>query len=163
MIKKGPKVVVPPRIDKKELFADIAKLNEKQLQLVMHLYKCFKIGNLNGKVLLLGPAGMGKSLVIKVLFQLITAYFDNFQGCAKDSAKVALSAYTGKAASNIGGVAVHGLFSLRIHKGNLSGDVANSLRCEFKDIKLVIIDEVSMIGYNIPLLPREFAASSKRI
>ncbi|CAH1107057.1 unnamed protein product [Psylliodes chrysocephalus] len=68
-----------------------------------------------------------------------------------DKRSIVLCAPTGKAAFNIGGVTIHSAFRLPVNQYAgplvaLSDDVANTLRTEFKGLKYVIIDEISMVG-----------------
>ena len=64
-----------------------------------------------------------------------------------------LCAPTGKAAFNIGGVTMHNAFNFSFNldkeiceNRKLSADVKNTLRCKYQKLKLIVIDEVSMVG-----------------
>ena len=64
-----------------------------------------------------------------------------------------LCAPTGKAAFNIGGVTIHNAFNFGFNldkelseNRKLSADMKNTLRCKYQKLKLIIIDEVSMVG-----------------
>ena len=65
-----------------------------------------------------------------------------------------LSAPTGKAAFNIKGTPIHSAFGLPVTQGGeswqaLNPDVANKFRIILKDLKLIIIDDISMVGAKV--------------
>ena len=83
-----------------------------------------------------GVAGTGKSYLINAIRNLLKS-------------KCAITATTGKAAYNIGGITVHSLLKLPIgSKGNkdLSGQSLCRLQENLNDINYIIIDEYSMLG-----------------
>ena len=68
--------------------------------------------------------------------------------------KVLLTAPTGKAAFNIHGMTLHSAFALPVTEfngemPNLSSDVCNTLRIKLSSLKVIIIDEISMVGSKI--------------
>ncbi|KAI8119873.1 hypothetical protein CVS40_8790 [Lucilia cuprina] len=68
-----------------------------------------------------------------------------------DLINVLLCAPTGKAAFVIGEATLHAMFSLPIYQLSgeirpLSNDVVNSLLAKFMDLKVIIVDEISMVG-----------------
>lgn len=127
-------------------------LNEKQRQIVHHIMKCIKTKpDEPFHIFLSGSTGVGKSTVINVLYQTNTKYYDNLPGDNPDSFKVLLTAFSGKAAFLINGTTLHTAFALPINQfggkmPKLSDDIANSLRAKLKDVKIIIPDEISMIG-----------------
>ena len=72
-----------------------------------------------------------------------------------DDVIVLLSAPTGVAAFNIGGMTLHSALMLGRSKfgeyQSLSHDKANTLRLKLSKLKLLIIDEISMVGCNMLL------------
>ena len=71
-----------------------------------------------------------------------------------DSLKVLQTAPTGKAAFNIHGMTLHSAFALPVTEfngemPNLSSDVCNTLRSKLCCLKVIIIDEISMVGSKI--------------
>jgi hypothetical protein len=142
----------PQRISEDEMFSFLRKLNSEQKQFVMHVLNCFKTGKTPLKVFLSGSAGVGKSTVVNTIYQLITHYFDNnLPGSEKGHIYVLLCAPSGKAAFLIQGVTLHTAFALPIAEfgGNmpeLSADMANTIREKLFHLKLLIIDEISMVG-----------------
>ena len=96
-----------------------------------------------------GVGGTGKSFLIHTIRAMVNELWkDN-----KDSVRCALAAPTGLAAFNIDGVTVHRLFQLPIEHDSktssywpLPKESLKMMRNSFKHLKLIIIDEVSMIS-----------------
>jgi len=142
----------PAKINENELFENLRKLNTLQQQFVQHVFhivKTKKEHEVYPKMILLGPAGTGKSLVLKTIDQLLTNYFDNFSTEHVDEPKVLLAAYTGIAAFLIGGNTCHNAFALKIgFKGkSLNNDsTKNTISCAHREIRAIIVDELSFIS-----------------
>ncbi|XP_069109785.1 ATP-dependent DNA helicase PIF1-like [Argopecten irradians] len=72
-----------------------------------------------------------------------------------DDLHVILAAPTGTAAHNISGVTLHAAFLLPLGQTKsyikLSDDKRNSLRAKLKNLKILIIDEISMVGMDLLL------------
>ena len=85
---------------------------------------------------------MGKSYVTKLLFQAVSKYLNT---------RTVLAAPTGKAAYNIQGATIHTALSvpanqsLKVNKQLYSCSL-NSSTCKFAGLKIIFIDEVSMVG-----------------
>ena len=98
-----------------------------------------------------GGAGVGKSTVIRVPYEALVGYMNLLPGTNPDAIKVLLTAPTGKAAFNIHGMTLHSAFALPVTEFNgempdLSSDVCNTLRSKLSSLKVIIIDEISMVG-----------------
>lgn len=98
-----------------------------------------------------GGAGVGKSLLIKGLYQYLMFMFNRVPGINPDDARILLCAYTGKAAFGIGGQTVHSTFGLPVSQcgqtmPELSASTANTLACKLAKVRLIILDEISMLG-----------------
>ncbi|EUC56046.1 ATP-dependent DNA helicase PIF1, putative [Rhizoctonia solani AG-3 Rhs1AP] len=89
-------------------------------------------------MLLVGEGGTGKSKVI----QTITAEFER-QGAIGMLVK---SAYTGIAASLIGGNTTHHLAAISVNGKELSDEAKQKLANAWKDIRYLILDECSMLS-----------------
>ena len=101
-----------------------------------------------------GGAGVGKSTLIKALYEGLVRYFNSLPSTNPDTTKVLLTAPTGKAAHNIHGMTLHSAFALPVTEfggemPNLSSSVLNTLRSKLLCLKLIIIDEISMVGSRI--------------
>lgn len=89
-------------------------------------------------VLVTGSAGTGKSVLLR-------AYLQTFE----DESQVAVAAPTGIAAQNIGGMTLHSLFGFPID-GILYGNRFRKSGSDyFKNLKCLVIDEVSMVRSDI--------------
>lgn len=96
---------------------------------------------LNGEnVFMTGGAGTGKSHVIRVVVDEFT----------KRGKRVVLTASTGIAAVNIGGITMHSALGLGLADEPLSDLIRkakrNKLKNKWKDVDLLIIDEISMVS-----------------
>jgi hypothetical protein len=94
-----------------------------------------------------GGAGTGKSHLIKCIYNEATKLLKNRDD--PEQARVVLSAPTGTAAFNIGGFTLHSLFKIpknvKAVYEPLSNDSVNTLQAELSNLKILIIDEVSMV------------------
>ena len=96
---------------------------------------------------LTGGAGVGKSVVIRALYQ--TLYRILKDGENPDDKIILLCAYMGFAAFNISGQTICSAFHKKMYKGtynHLSADELNTFRIKYRHLKVVIIDEISMVG-----------------
>ncbi|OXA52493.1 ATP-dependent DNA helicase PIF1 [Folsomia candida] len=97
-----------------------------------------------------GAGGTGKSFLISLMTNLI---------CAKEDgpgpAGVLLAAPTGVAALNINGQTLHRTFQLAVESGSvpryapLGAIMLQRMRDKFRDVEWIIMDEVSMISYEL--------------
>ena len=127
------------------------KLNIKQRETVMHILHCVKTNIGPFYIFLSGSAGVGKSTVINAIYQTVSYYLSNMPGEKKDVMHVLLCAPSGKAAFLIGGVTLHTAFKLPISQNgrqmpDLGAKIANTIRVELFHLKILIIDEISMVG-----------------
>lgn len=101
-------------------------------------------------VSLTGGAGVGKSVVVKVLYQSLHRYYNSIEGTNPEDCKLLLCAPTGKAAFNIEGMTTHSAFQIDPNRGynykKLSSGRLNSLQVKYRHLQVVIIDEISMVG-----------------
>lgn len=89
--------------------------------------------------------------MIKAITQSIIKYYNSIPGINPENLKVLLCAPTGKAAFNINGITLHAAFVLPFNQTKremlrLSASVCNTLFARLKDLELIIIDEVSILG-----------------
>lgn len=130
-------------------------LNSDQRDFLLHVGNYFAHQTSSSAPLYLfvsGGAGVGKSLLIKMLYQYLTVnHFNKIPGSNPDDIKILLCAYTGKAAFAIGGQTVHSAFGLPVSQcghtlPELSANIANTLACRLATVKLILLDEISMLG-----------------
>ena len=101
-------------------------------------------------IFLTGKAGCGKSHLIKTIYHSVTKTL-SYRGNEPDKPRVMLLAPTGIAAINIGGNTIHSALHIPINiygktVPKLSDKVRSSLRNKLSELRLLIIDEVSMVG-----------------
>ena len=107
-----------------------------------------------------GGAGTGKSRVINSLYTMMSSIFKQ-PGDDPCCPYVVLSSFTGAASANIGGQTLHSLFGFKFGTSFLSMSERQraNKRLLFRDLKCVVIDEISMVSadlfYNLDLRLRE--------
>ena len=145
-----------PNLNTEEVFLQMCRsLNKIQRTVFLHTLHCFKtMKQLPMYLYIGGGAGVGKSTVIRVLYEGLVRFMNSLPGTKPDAIKVLLTAPTGKAAFNIRGMTLHSAFALPVTEfngemPNLSSDVCNTLRCKLTCLKVIIIDEISMVGCKI--------------
>ena len=94
-----------------------------------------------------GVGGTGKSFLIEAIKALVSSLWSS------DDLLCAVTAPTGLAAFNVGGITIHRLFQLPIqHPGEASGywriskDAQKTMKTSLRSLKMIIIDEVSMVS-----------------
>lgn len=126
-------------------------LNKEQKEFFYHILHLIKTSNDPFYCFLSGGAGVGKSYVTKALYQAALKYYNTRAGDDFHQVKVLMLAPTGKAAYNIKGNTLHSALaipacqSLRDYK-LLDSSRLNTLRCQLGGVKLIYIDEISMVG-----------------
>ena len=96
-----------------------------------------------------GPGGVGKSHVIELLKNDTVRLFRHLPSVRPNDIVCLLCASTGIAAFNISGMTIHSTFLIPINMGQyrkLGADSLNTLRNQLNNLKVVIIDEISMVG-----------------
>lgn len=95
-----------------------------------------------------GGADVGKSVVIRALYQTLYRHLNEKAGQNPDDIRIILCAYTGKAAYNINGCTIHSAFQRKFMQSNqtLTCDQLNSFRVKYRNLSVVIIDEISFVG-----------------
>lgn len=147
-----------------EAFLELCNsLNTKQRDYLMHIINQFKSNSLPLYDFISGSAGVGKSILIKAIYQSLLRVLRSGAGpVEEDSPEILIVAYTGKASHNVEGVTAHSAFSLSIGQSindlkDLGPETLNSLRKRLINVKLIIIDEISMLGI------RTFSQISRRL
>ncbi|KAG2194771.1 hypothetical protein INT47_012073 [Mucor saturninus] len=142
----------PDRIDKLEYELLLSKLNMEQRDFLTHVMNHVRHENCDESPLRLfvtGGAGTGNSLLIKTLFQSLIRHYDVDRSRDLTSNYVILTAFTGKIAFNIYGQTLHTTFHFPnnqtdIHE--LSSDIPNTMTAALAELKVVIIDEISLVS-----------------
>ena len=127
--------------------------NARQRELILEcIHRLHTPGSDPIQIFFTGPAGSGKTFVLKLLMETYNRHYKEGEGA--NNAYVACAS-TGKAASQIDGTTVHAAFSLALQKQRNDGDGRLKLnrlydyKRSFCKVKAIIIDEVSMVGHNL--------------
>ena len=99
-----------------------------------------------------GPGGVGKSHVIELLKNDTIRLLRYLPSVQPQDILCLLTAPTGTAAFNISGMTIHSTFLIPVamrQYRSLGADTLNTLRNKLNNVKVVIIDEVSMVGANL--------------
>lgn len=142
---------VPDLINDDEYFQLMAKLNERQRKYVLHILYCIKMNKLPLYNMVLGNAGVGKSCLIQALTQTLLRYLYKQPNCNPELTHILLSAYTGAASNGIGGITLHRALGLPFNQcphtlKPLEHSIKNKLYAQLHELKLLIIDEISLVG-----------------
>ena len=126
----------------------LRSLNLRQREFFNHIIHCIKCRDEPIYAFLSGGAGVGKSVVIRALYQSLYRMLNLREGENPDDTRVLLCAYMGTAAFNIGGNTICSAFHKKMYQTNqiMSADELNTFRIKYKNLKVVIIDEISMVG-----------------
>lgn len=139
-----------PNVMSKEQYCQMMRTtNKKQRALILEVIHRLSCPNSQPiQVFFTGPAGCGKTYVLKLIMETFNRYSQ--QQNVLSNAYVACAS-TGKAAVNLGGTTVHSAFHITQSRrmGSIARETLQSLRQLFKNVKCIIIDEVSMIGNDI--------------
>lgn len=132
--------------DKDDVPKPYNELNTDQQRIVDKVFDTVYCQHKALHLIVSGQGGTGKSRVIDYLNKKIS------QHLSEVSIPVVVAAPTGLAAFNIGGTTIHRLLSLPVEHGKpadysrLQQEQLTLLKAIPKDIKLLIIDEVSMVS-----------------
>ncbi|XP_062614811.1 uncharacterized protein LOC134276593 [Saccostrea cucullata] len=136
------------RLPDNEYLNLLGSLNVKQREFFNHVLQWVKTKTEPIYSFLSGGAGVGKSVLIRALYQALHRYLCSTEGENPDDIRILLCAYTGKAAYNIGGATIASAFHQKINQSqqSLHSDELNTFRTKYQNLKVIIIDEISMVG-----------------
>ena len=120
-----------------------SKLNTTNSELTEEQNKAYNIMALGKNIFMTGPAGSGKSYCIKLFTQVYS-----------NSRKIAITSTTGISALLIGGTTLHSYLGIGLGKGSIEAITTNIfkrsyLRKKWNELETLIIDEVSMLSYEL--------------
>jgi nucleoside-triphosphatase THEP1 len=139
------------RLDDDEYRDLMVTLNKGQYIYLMNVLSMLKRGQVFYHYVT-GDAGTGKSRLIKALRETMNRFYSKYevvQSSSDNLLSVLLAAFTGKAAANIKGTTLHCAFSIQVHESkckNLSKQTLDKVRKLYANLKLIIIDEISLCG-----------------
>ena len=134
--------------------AMVQSLNKKQKEFFYHALHFIKTTDSPFYSFLSGGGGVGKSHLTKSIYQAALKYYNTRAGEDFHQVKILLLAPTGKAAFIIKGNTIHSALavpasqSLKNYKP-LDSSRLNTLRSQLGGVKLILLDEVSMVGNNM--------------
>lgn len=146
-------IVIQNKLSDIEYRELVRSLNNEQKTFLYYILHLTKTTNKPYHVFLSGGAGVGKSHALRAVYQAIMRFYDT-AGENPDELKVVIGAPTGKAAYNIKGNTLHSIFSIPASHSlktymPLDHSTLNTLRCRFIKLRLLIIDEISMVGIHL--------------
>ena len=149
----------PNLMSNEEYCTRMRNLNDRQRQVVLrHTQWCKSLiqASKQGKpapkpyhLYISGSGGVGKSHVISLLRHITIKYLRYLPHVTPSDLLCLTCAPTGTAAFNINGMTIHSAFlipiTMRTYQ-NLGTDTLNTLRNQLQHLKVVIIDEISMVS-----------------
>ena len=140
----------------------VRSLNNEQLVFFYHILHLLRTSDIAFYYFLSGGGGVGKSHVIKALYQAAVKCLNTNVGDDFQQIKALILAPTGKAAFNIRGCTIHSALSVPANRSlysyqRLDSSTPNSLRNKLGGLKVIFVDEISMVGnsmFNVQLNKR---------
>ena len=126
----------------------LRSLNSKQRHFYNHVIHWIKTKDEPLYAFLSGGAGVGKSVVIKALYQTLYRFLNLKEGEKSDEIRILLCAFTGKAAYNINGCTIAKAFfeGYMQSYNQLTCERLNTFRAKYRELSVIIIDEISMVS-----------------
>ena len=145
--------LVPKHMEDPTFEQLINKLNEEQRHFVLGLLNHVKTTDDPFLMFLTGGAGTGKSVTIEAIYQSLIRWYARQPGFKEkpDMVTVLLVGPTGKSAFHIGGTTIHSALGIPVTQNKnelkpMSAELKNKFRNRLWNLKVIIIDEVSMVG-----------------
>ncbi|CAF1163397.1 unnamed protein product [Rotaria sordida] len=145
---------VPKMIPDADYQRLMRSLNSNQRKYTLNVMNLIKDGDKQFFHFINGGAGVGKSTLVKAVYQSILRFYNSLPWSNPETIRVAICAPTGKAAALIDGMTLHSFLSLPVNQCKhklvkLDSDVSNRIGVKLKDLQLLIIDEISMVGFTM--------------
>ena len=139
---------VAGRMEDEQYYQLARSLNDRQREFFQHVLHWIKLKEDPLYAFLSGGAGVGKSVLIRVLYQALHRLLHSGEGEDPDDIRILLCAFTGKAAYNINGVTIASAFHKKYNQLNqaMNSDELNTFRTKYRNLSVIIIDEISMVG-----------------
>ena len=132
-------------------YNEVAKLNKKQYQLVNEFLFNLKRSHPGNQMLwfLSGGAGVGKTTAVNALYQGVRRHFNSLPNEDHSSLQIVKCAFTGKASHQVQGYTINTLFKMpfgaKKKREQLTGKKLAELQSKMANLKVLIIDEISMV------------------
>lgn len=141
------------RIPDNQYYELLTSLNTKQQTALKHILKLVKLDSNQLHLFITGGAGVGKSILVKAIYQALHRYLCSTEGQDPENIRIIICAPTGKAAYNVHGMTIHKAFHILPNRNktytSLTCEKLNTLQVKYRDLKVVIIDEISMVGNSL--------------
>ena len=124
-------------------------LNKKQYELCIHIMHQIECEADQMFIFLEGSGGVGKTHLARAVCETVTRYYNKKPGQCNDGEHVLILTPTGMAAFHIKGTTIHSGLHIPINQkkmDRLSHAERNMLFSKYINVKLVLFDEISMIG-----------------
>ena len=129
----------------------VGQLNKKQFEFVNEFLYHLKVGPRDKQLLLFlsGGAGVGKTTAVNVLYESAKRFFNSIPGQDHSALQIVKCAFTGKASHQVRGYTINTLFKMPFgttkKREQLTGSKLGELQAKLGDLKVLIIDEISMV------------------
>lgn len=138
----------------------VQKLNLKQKEFFYHVLHWMKTKKDPFYNFLSGGAGVGKSVLLKALYQALVKYFSHKAGENPDEVKVLICAGNNrKSCLQCWWIDYSSVFNIPAEQGfsykPLDMQQLGTIQSKFKSLKIVFIDEISMVGRKMNLRLQE--------
>ena len=145
---------VPKIIPNSEYQEMMRSLNDNQRKYTLNVMHLIKNSDKQFFHFINGGAGVGKSTLIKAIYQSLLRFYNSFPGSNPETIRAAICAPTGKAAALLDGMTLHSFLSLPVNQCKhklvkLDSDISNRIGVKLKELQLLIIDEISMVGFTM--------------
>ncbi|CAF4587949.1 unnamed protein product [Rotaria sp. Silwood2] len=145
---------VPKIIPNSEYQQMMRSLNDNQRKYTLNIMSLIKNSDKQFFHFINGGAGVDKSTLIKAVYQSILRFYDSLPGYNPQTIRAAICAPTGKATASLDGMTLHSFLSLPVNQCKhklvkLNSDISNRIGVKLKDLQLLIIDEISMVGFTM--------------
>ena len=95
----------------------VRTLNLKQREIFTHIFHHIKTRNNPLAVFITGGAGVGKSVVLRTLYQTLHRHFGSLPGKDPEDCCILVTAFTGLAAYNVSGSTLHSALKIPVYSG----------------------------------------------
>ena len=134
-----------------EYRAFVQMLNKKQREFFYHALHLMKTSDKPFYAFVSGAGGVGKSHLIKSIYQAALKYYNAKAGDDFHRVHILLLAPTGKTAYLIKGNTIHSALAIPASQSlknyrPLDSSRLNTFRCDLGALKLILLDEISMVG-----------------